>query len=151
MAVKKHVLINPVFIFFMMLPFWDCSDKGTNISLGSVQYLSFRDNGCTPKNSIQKTQAETILNYGYSQGILTLNLLHTINCASKIKDSVIITENNINIFLADTSKGLVRCICSTAEEFNFRTDQGKTIYLQIFYKAHGQFEYSLLVQREIKI
>ncbi len=151
MAVKKHVLINPIFIFFMMLPFWDCSDKGTNISSGPIQYISFKDYGCSSKNTIQKTQAETILNYGYSQGILTINFSHTINCASKIKDSVIITENNINIFLADTSKGLVRCICSTAEEYNFKTEGGKTIYLRIFYKAQDHFEYSLLVQREIKI
>ena len=153
MAVKKRVLINPVFIFFMMLPFWDCSDKGTNISPGAVavQYLSFKDNGCTSKNSIQKTQVETVLNYGYSQGILTLNLLFTVNCASEIKDSVIISENNINIYLADTSKGQVRCICPTNEEFNFRTDPGVTIFIQIFYKAYGNIKYSLLVKRAIEI
>ena len=151
MKVKYLYFIFPIIIFIMMVPIFDCSDKGTNTSPDTVLYLSSKNNGCKKTNKTLKANADSILTYNYSAGNLNLNLLFRANCASKFKDSVLISGNEIKIYLADTSRVQVRCLCSMDEEFSFKTDPGKRIYVLCYCKSYIQTEYLLLVEKEIEI
>lgn len=68
-----------------------------------------------------------------------------------MKDSVLIKENTVEIFLADTSSVAARGVCTYNVVLDFKVETSRRIKVAFYYKAATLNEYHKLVKHDISI
>jgi hypothetical protein len=124
-----------------------CNDNGD--SSGTIKYLSYQNSGCISANSLPKTNSEAVLDWYYLDGNLRIDVSFTTHCSALMKDSVDISKNVINIFLADTNKLVAECICPYKETFNFIVSGTGELRILFSYKLSFKPEYFVLADTTI--
>jgi hypothetical protein len=150
MKTKTIYLYTVVFIAAALIA--SCLELNSVSSIsGSIKYGSFEDLGCTPDGSLAKINDEVIFNWEYSNNHLSLEFLFSTHCSAECKDSVLISENLIHIYLADTSDYAARCICRLHEKFDFQVFNQSQIRVLFSYKAYASTEFQLLIDQTINL
>jgi hypothetical protein len=125
---KTKATVLCILAFTVLTLIISCNETSLNDSgTQQISYISHKSNGCVSVNKLMKTNDEAILNYEYSNGNLKIEALFTTQCAADFKDSVMISGNSVNIFLADTASSVAKCLCPFKEEFNFELGNVKEI------------------------
>ena len=125
---KAKVIYVCTFLIIVITLIISCNETNLNDSgTQQISYLSHKSNGCVSGNKLMKINNEAIFNYEYSNGKLKIEALFTTQCAADFKDSVMISGNSVNIFLADTARSVAKCICPFKEEFDFEIEDQKEI------------------------
>ena len=129
-----------------------CNEKNIITSGNtSIEYLSFQSNGCISTNSLAKIDDEAILYWYYLDGNLEIDVSFSTHCSASMKDSVLISNNSINIFLADTSTIGAKCICPHKETFNFRVASNGELEIIFSYMPYSKTEYYVLADSTINL
>ncbi len=140
---KKKLLYFTLLAFSIFILICGCNKKEINSPNSmSIEYLSFQGNGCTSSNVLSKTNDEAVLNWQYVNGVLQIGVLFSAQCVASMKDSVLVSNNIIDIYLSDTSSVRAKCNCPYKVIFNFRVEGNNEIKISFYYKP--QSEYYLL-------
>ena len=116
-----------------------------------IEYLSFENEGCGSSNKLSKAHDEAVLYLSYANSVLQVDARFTTQCAAMLKDSVFVSGNTINIFLADTSSFHADCICPLKEVFEFRIEEIKEITILLNYQLSTGTEYYVLADSTIEL
>ncbi len=150
MKSKLNYLLITAFICAGL--FTSCREQNTVASYQSfITYNSFEDFGCTHEVSLGKINDDAIMNWEYSNNTLHLEFLFYSLCSAVCEDSVVISENTIQIFLTDTSDYAARCICQLREVFNFIVLAQNQIRILFHFKAYAADKYFLLIDQTIDL
>lgn len=115
------------------------------------EYLSFQSEGCSSLNRLSKSDDDAILQWSYLNNTLRLDLIFSTHCSAAMKDSVLVSDNAVTIFLSDTNTVGSECTCSHDEVFNFRVRGNRAIRILFNYKPYSKTEYYLLTDKTIQI
>jgi len=85
------------------------------------------------------------LYYVIEDDTLNLSAIKNYNCCGLLKDSMIISGEEVNIYLADTCTELCQCWCMCDFEFRYKfTDfRQKNIHFYVYLKELNESEYVL--------
>lgn len=93
------------------------------------------------KSSSIKRNSGYLDSYEYSKGILTLDLGFFGVCNASYKDSVIASKDNIAIYLTDTTRIHVACLCYNGCDFAFDIGGINKIGLKLYVGYYLQNDY----------
>ena len=95
--------------------------KSEQAADASVNYLEFTDYGCHGnETSLDKALDSSVYlkSFFFNKDTLNLRIHYSANCCPAFVDSVSVTQNLVEIALADTLRGC-RCICDYENDFSF--------------------------------
>lgn len=149
---------------------YGCKDKSKEEivapNIETIEYLSFKDKGCLSSQKEKQIlenihyqssiKLSKINNAGsnywdYKNDSLIISTTIMTYCSAELKDSVILTENKIEIYLWDVSGRVVRCSCPIEGEFIFKAESPKTIEVIVYFKSVNSEEFVVVAHYEIKI
>ncbi len=142
-------IIIPLFIVLIFLLI-SCDDE--DLSNQQNKYIEFRDYECIPTNNVSYLNEENTISsdylaylksYYYNQDTLKLTIHFWANCCPAFSDSVLISEQRIDIFLRDTLRGC-RCICPYDNDFIFLYRQKGALRI-LFYVANSDNSFTTAV------
>lgn len=149
---KTPLIIFQVLITAAIISFSSCNEENLiSSNNNSIQFISFQSNGCVSSNTLLKVNDEPILNWEYLKGSLKLDLLFQTLCSAKIKDSTLIADGEIIIYLSDTNPVSERCTCPHNEQFRFRVHDMQELKIFFYFKQYFQPDYHLLIERIINL
>ena len=144
---KTPLIIFQVLIIAAIISFSSCNEENLISSNDiSIRFLSFQSNGCGSANSMLKVNDEPILNWEYLNGNLTIDLLFRTLCSARIKDSTLIANDEIIIYISDTNPVSERCTCPHNEQFRFRVHDIQDLKIIFYFKQYFQPDYHLLIE-----
>jgi len=133
----KFVSFITVMLLCCLLIFCDINKEPLNSDEptgAATKYFEFTDYGCQGNelNLDKATFSKTFLQkYFFNKDTLTLRIHYSANCCPAFVDSVSVTQNLVEIALADTLNGC-RCVCDFDNDFSFLYyDEGE---LRIIFK-----------------
>lgn len=148
MKTKKNYF--KIIILITVILFYRCNENDILTSeFTSIKYLSFQSNGCISTNDLLKTNDKAVFDWFYLNGSLRIGVSFSTHCSASLKDSVLIANNIINIFLADTSTIGSRCICPHREVFDFRVSGNKKLEITFSYMSYSKTEFYVLADTTI--
>jgi len=148
MSIKLFYFLITILVISILIG--SCNDLTTPDSL-PIEFVSFKDEGCTSDNSLQKITDEAILNWKYLNGRLQLEFLFSTHCSASCKDSIVISADTINIFLADTNQFVAKCSCQRKEAFEFEINGYDQLQIIFNYKPITKPEYFKLIDMIIRV
>ena len=150
---KTQLFLSCIIIIIILS--YGCSDKSNEEivtpNMKAIEYLSFKSQGCQASKILTKTNDVANAYWDYVNDSLFISTTFTTHCSAIMKDSAIVTENKIEIYLWDTNNHVARCTCSHLEEFVFKAESPKTIEIIIYYKAIYSNEFTVIACGTIKI
>ena len=126
-----------------------CSSGISEQNTSKVQYLSHLSMGCLPSSGLAKINDNPSINWKYSSGVLRLELLFSTLCSATLKDSVISSNDSLNIFIKDVNSAVAMCTCPYKEIFSFLTSGGKNLKIVFRFKQYFKMEYTPLADTTI--
>ena len=108
-----------------------------------IEFLRFIDYGCASTNGLEKPLQDDYYLKGYrlNKDTLTLTIHFPANCCPTFTDNITVTDNNVNVTLADTNPGCY-CICEYNNDFTFLYTGGNTIHLIFRFMDFGDDGYT---------
>ncbi len=137
----------------MILIVLGCSksnDSNTNNNTYSVELSKTVYSGCfihpglgSNKNTVNYTGDS--LYYTIENDTLLLHVLMRYNCCGSLSDSVVVDEENVNIYISDTctSECVCYCECDFGFEYSFTNYLGNNIHFYVYLKGLEEDDYSL--------
>ncbi len=121
----------------------DDSVTGTKDEGTKIEFLRFTDYGCASEKGLEKPLQNDYYLKGYrlNKDTLTLTVHFPANCCPDFSDSIYVSDNNVNITLADKSPGCY-CICEYNNDFSFLYSGGNTIHLVFRFMDFGDEGYT---------
>lgn len=144
-----------VLLVFFNLTYLNCNSDhvSPNTATAGLDYL-FIDYGCSSLSSDQMTPTSThanyLVSYEYQKGQFILDLGFNCVCNSAFGDSVSIDEDQLTIFLKDTSKVHAKCICYHSCEFVFGWEGLSKLDLRLNIRFCAQNQYSSVLDTTLK-
>ena len=141
----KQALVFPTILGLYLLLISCHKDSVTNGSDGDISFLGYQDYPCGSYESKATINSSDDYLYGYSyeDGILELDFRFSNTCGCAYEDSVIIENNQICLFLNDTSNVHYKCICPHRGVFHLEIDHYKSIRLELQINPYVHDEYYL--------
>jgi hypothetical protein len=150
---------------------YGCKDKSkeeiVTPNTEPIEYLSFEDKGCQSASlkeypifeneesrqlQILKKKSEIESNYwDYVGDSLIISTTFIAQCYAAIRDSVLLTESKIEIYLRDKATRSAKCSCTIEEELKFKAESPKTIEIIIYFKSFGSEKFIVIGHSTIKI
>lgn len=124
------------------------SNKHNNTNLFELSKTEYK--GCfienpldSNKNAIYETGDS--LYYTIENDTLLLHVIMIYNCCGSLKDSLVIDDENVNIYICDTCMNHCICYCKCVFEFeySFTNFLGNNIHFYVYLKGYEEDEYSL--------
>jgi hypothetical protein len=136
---KLNALINCLIVLVIIITGCSKNDQN-NISpnLVKTDYL-----GCLQEygNTKSTTDSDTLF-YDLVNDTLLLHVSMFQNCGYCLKDSVIINNDLVNIFISDTCGLVADCWCDFKFDYYFADLNDPTTFT-VYYKAFGEPSYSI--------
>ena len=125
--------------------FYGCSENEQleEIKNNSTPVLSRTEHlGCFLEYGNNKSTMDTdTIYYEIMNDTLLLHVIMNQNCGYCLKDSVIINNELVDIFISDTCGLMANCMCDYIFDYYF-TDFSDQITFTVYYKAIWESEYS---------
>lgn len=149
MKTKKLLLLLPALIIIIL----SCSksnDSNTNNNTYPVELSKTAYSGCfinhglgSDKNTVKNTGDS--LYYTIENDTLLLHVLMRYNCCGSLKDSVVVDDDIVNIYVSDTCTDgcICYCECDFGFDYSFTNFLGNNIHFYVYLKGYEENEYSL--------
>lgn len=142
----KYQSLVIYFTLIILIGLIGCSKKQNedkpeikNLNLTKRDYY-----GCSIKNkNIDSILYYDTMYYEIIDDTLLLHLIMFKNCGARLKDSLSINNNEVNIFVTDTSWSSANCMCNFSFDYFF-TNFGENIHFYCYYKNLWDADYILL-------
>lgn len=146
---SKYFFISMIYAIPVFLV--QCFDRTgiNNQDAGNIKYNYFKDSGCINHSGLAKITDVPVIKWNYFEGNLDIELQFTTNCVAKLKDSVIVSNGSIDVFLKDTSSVGALCVCPFKEEFNFYIPTPGRIEVNFNFGHYNVNKYSLIADTVI--
>ena len=117
-----------------------------------IKFLRYIDYGCANTNDLSKALQKEyyVKEHRLNKDTLTLTIHFPANCCPDFSDKVYVSENNVNIRLADKSPGCF-CICEYDNDFTFHYTGGKTIRVIFRFMDFGEDGYKTRIDTLIQL
>jgi len=138
------VICTILCIFFILLACEkDDSVIGIQDEETKIKFLRYIDYGCANTNDLSKALQKEyyVKEHRLNKDTLTLTIHFPANCCPDFSDKITISDNNVNITLADKSPGCY-CICEYNNDFTFLYTGGKTIRVIFRFMDFGDDGYT---------
>jgi len=121
----------------------DKSVTGIKDQETKIEFLRFINYGCAGPNLLEKVLQNDyyLKDYRLHNDTLTLTIHFIANCCPDFSDKVYVSENNVNITLADKSPGCY-CICEYNNDFTFLYTGGNTLHVLFRFMDFGDEGYT---------
>jgi hypothetical protein len=155
---NEGIMITKIFLsctLILIIILNGCNEKSEDKIIApntnAIEYLSFQSYGCQPLKKLSKINDWATINCNFQNDSLVISTMFSTHCSAIMEDSIITTENKIEIYLWDTNNGVSRCICTHKEVFLFNAESPKTIEIILFYKAATNEGFDEMGRKTIKI
>lgn len=146
--------MKKIFFFLsisVLVTLFSCDDSSSLETEGRIHQTSYKTNGCFSQQSLNKSHEDVKLDWEYNDSILDLQLFFITHCSAIWKDSVIVENNFLAIYLRDTNASLSRCVCEFKEEFKFNITGYDDLNVKFYYMTNTQSEYELMLNYNINL
>lgn len=137
-------LKDPI-IGLLLILFVGCSEKdqvGNNQKDIIPKLEKTEYSGCFLEYVNNKSTMETdTIYYELMNDTLILHVVMNQNCGCCLKDSVIVNNESVDIFISDTCGIMANCMCDYNFDYYF-TDFGDLMLFQVYYKSIWESEYA---------
>ena len=151
----KKLKLHFVIAVLLLITAYSCNGNDVNTpGTSSIELVLYKSNGCTSTaktSDLSETTDDAIIEASYKNGYLIVNLYFTTLCSAEMKDSVVVNEELIDIYLKDTNPETVRCVCPHKEEFLFAIGEMKEVEIKFSYQGITSTEYHELADTTITI
>ncbi|MBN2413923.1 hypothetical protein JXQ31_19775 [candidate division KSB1 bacterium] len=143
MKVLKYLLLMLLIVPLLNGCQKDDSVIGTKDEETKIEFLRFINYGCASEKGLEKTLQNDYYLTGYrlNKDTLTLTIHFPANCCPDFSDSIYVSNNNVNITLADKSPGCF-CICEYNNDFTFLYTGGNKIHIIFRFMDFGDEGYT---------
>jgi len=148
----KKVTILLLILTGLIISFIISCESNTKSRNNEILSLNSEQLPChTVLDEQQQLDNDNIINYNYENGILELIINFKNTCGSAYSDSLVLYDNEINIFLNDTSCTHYRCICNHQSIYEFDINDYSKIDINLYINAYGLDEYSVLCDTTLNL
>lgn len=124
-------------------------DQSVRIPEPALSVLKVNYSGCflTQNNStkLESMQSNDSVYFDLKESVLTLGLNMVYNCCGSLKDSTVVSGNNINIYIYDscTQNCICKCLCLYKLMYSVIGFSGKSPRFKIYLKSFNEKNYAI--------
>ncbi len=149
MKTKRTVVLLTILIVIIV----SCSktnDSNEQNDTNPIELSKTEYNGCFIDNPVDTNrnllQAKgNSLYYTVENDTLFLTVIMVYNCCGSLNDSLVIDDENVNIYIRDTCTHscICFCMCEFEFEYSFINCLGNDIHFYVYLQGYEEDEYSL--------